>query len=52
MKKIAFVCLVLSFLIGYMEWPNNAAFLYEVAYKILFDRSETSNDAMMHPLVL
>ncbi len=52
MKKLALFCLFVSFLFCYLEWPpDNRFFVYEVAYNLLFEKSEKA-DAFSHPLVI
>lgn len=52
MKKIALLCLFISFLFCYLEWPpDNHYFVYELAYNLLFEKTEKAN-AFLHPLVM
>lgn len=51
-NKILNLCLVLTSLLGYLEWgTDNEAFLYQIEIKIL---SDLFNDpgSLLHPLVL
>ncbi len=51
MQKLAIFCLFASFLFCYLEWADQSAFVYEVAYLLLFEKSEKAS-AFSHPLVL
>ena len=51
MQKLAIFCLFASFLFCYLEWADQSAFVYEVAYMLLFEKSEKAS-AFSHPLVL
>ena len=51
MQKLAIFCLFASFLFCYLEWADQSAFVYEVAYLLLFEKSEKAS-AFTHPLVL
>lgn len=52
MKKIALFCLWLSFFFCYLEWgEEQSAFVFEVAYQILFRQGNKAN-TFAHPLVL
>lgn len=49
-KKLAIFCLFATFMFCYLEWPGNHYFVFEVAYELLFQKSEKA-DAFSHPLV-
>ncbi len=51
MQRLALIWLFTSFLFCYFEWSDQSAFVYEVAYQLLFEKSEKAN-AFSHPLVL
>ncbi|MBK9012914.1 MAG: hypothetical protein IPM82_01880 [Saprospiraceae bacterium] len=51
MQKLAIFCLFVSFLFCYLEWADQSAFVYEVAYMLLFEKSEKAS-SFAHPLVL
>lgn len=51
MQKLAIFCLFASFMFCYLEWADQSAFVYEVAYLLLFEKSEKAS-AFAHPLVL
>ena len=51
MQKLAIFCLFVSFLFCYLEWADQSAFVYEVAYLLLFEKSEKAS-SFAHPLVL
>jgi len=52
MKKLINICLLLSSLIGYLQWGKaQHAFLFQVEYDLIFGRAHSS-DAFMHPFVL
>lgn len=51
-KKWINVCLLLTSLIGYLEWgTGNHAFVVEVE-AVLFLRNAGSHDALLHPVVI
>lgn len=52
MKKLLNVCLLLTSLIGYLEWGKDMhAFLFEVEYDLLFKKTADSQ-TFLHPFVL
>ncbi len=51
MQKLAIFCLFASFLFCYLEWADQSAFVYEVVYMLLFEKSDKAS-AFSHPLVL
>ncbi len=52
MKKLFTLLLILTSLLGYLEWgKGNHAFLGQVEYELLFQRTP-QQDAFMHPFVL
>ena len=52
MKKALNIALILSSLIGYLEWgTDHSMFLFQMEYELLFQRSPTSN-TFLHPFVL
>lgn len=50
MQKILTIALLFSFLIGYLEWADRSAFIFQVAYDILFSKGKAGS--FSHPLVL
>ena len=52
MKKFLNICLLLSSLIGYLEWgKGNHAFIFQTEYDLIFGASHGSA-TYMHPFVL
>jgi len=52
MKRLAALSLFLSFFVCYLEWPpDNSAFVAEMAYQILF-QSDDQTDNLLHPMIL
>lgn len=52
MRKLLNACLLLTSLIGYLEWGKGMhAFLFEVEYQLLFVKTP-DKQAFMHPFVL
>jgi hypothetical protein len=52
MKKIALLCLLVSSLLGYMEWGGgNSAFLFQAEYQI-FTQNQSGLATFTHPLIL
>lgn len=51
MKKILNALLILTSLIGYLEWADNHSFIYQVEIDLLFNFSKKQN-AFTHPLIL
>lgn len=52
MKKLLNICLLLSSLIGYLEWGKDRhAFLWQVEYELIFRKSYQS-ETFLHPFVL
>ena len=50
MKKLLNLGLIITSLIGYIEWPNNHNFLFQVEYQLLSGAGGT--DGILHPFVL
>ena len=51
-KKILSVCLLLTSLIGYLEWgKGNHNFLFQVEYSLFFSSIGTS-ESFLHPFIL
>lgn len=51
MKKILNLCVVLTSLIGYLEWgTDNSAFLGQTEYELIFGAKSLQN--MIHPFVI
>lgn len=51
-KKIALLCLWLSFFFGYLEWGGDqSAFIFETAYEVLFREGDKAA-TFSHPFVL
>lgn len=52
MQKLAIFCLFISFFFCYLEWgKEESAFVYEIAYQVLFRTGDKVN-TFSHPLVL
>ncbi len=52
MKKIALLCLLITSLLGYMEWGGgNTAFLFQAEYQI-FTQNNSDGSTFTHPFVL
>jgi hypothetical protein len=51
MQKLAIFCLFAAFMFCYLEWADQSAFIYEIAYLVLFEQSDKAS-AFAHPLVL
>lgn len=52
MKKLLNILLILTSLIGYLEWgKDHQMFLFQMEYEIFFNRSPES-DTLLHPFVL
>jgi hypothetical protein len=51
MKKLLNALLILTPLMGYMEWADQHMFIYELEYDLLFNFRE-KQDAFLHPLIL
>lgn len=52
MKRILNILLLLTFQIGYMEWPpHNSMFVFEAAYAIL-SKTESLISNLTHPIIL
>lgn len=52
MQRLAIFCLFVSFFFCYLEWSGgNSAFVYEVAYSLLFQKNDQLS-SFSHPLVL
>ncbi len=52
MKQILNILLLITSLFGYLEWgKNNHAFLYQVEYDLIFNRTGNT-DSFTHPFVL
>ena len=51
MRKIINIGLILSFQLCYLEWPNNASFIFQAEYEI-FTKTEQLIKNFMHPIIL
>jgi hypothetical protein len=51
MKKILIILLILTSLIGYLEWPNNHGFLFQLQYELLFGSARDIKN-FLHPAIL
>jgi hypothetical protein len=51
MKKLLNVLLILTPLMGYLEWADQHTFLYKIEYDLLFNFNQ-KKDAFLHPFVL
>jgi hypothetical protein len=52
MRRILNILLLLTFQIGYMEWPpHNSMFVFEAAYAIL-SKTESLISNLTHPIIL
>lgn len=52
MKRLLNILLLITSLFGYLEWgKNNHAFLYQVEYDLVFNRTGNT-DSFTHPFVL
>ncbi len=52
MKKLLNILLILTSLIGYLEWgKGNTAFLGYVEYELIF-KGNRSTDSFLHPFVI
>lgn len=52
MKRLLNICLLLSFLLCYMEWgKSNSSFIFQTEYSLLFEMND-SLSSFIHPLIL
>lgn len=51
MRQIINIGLILSFQLCYLEWPNNASFIFQAEYEI-FTKTEQLIKNFMHPIIL
>ncbi len=52
MKRIINICLLLTFLLGYLEWgKNNSLFIFQAEVEI-FLKAKTDFVSILHPLIL
>ncbi|MBK7096388.1 MAG: hypothetical protein IPH57_15550 [Saprospiraceae bacterium] len=49
-KKILNSLLILTSLIGYLEWPNNHGFLFQLQYELLFGSARDIKN-FLHPAI-
>lgn len=50
-KKVLNFLLILTSLIGYLEWPNNHGFLFQLQYELLFGTARDIKN-FLHPAIL
>jgi len=50
MKKLLNLSLLITSLIGYLEWPNNHGFLFQIEYQLL--SGTVGTDGILHPFVM
>lgn len=51
MKKILNLLLIFTSLIGYLEWPNNHGFIFQLQYELLFGSASDFKN-FLHPSIL
>jgi hypothetical protein len=51
MKKLLNILLIMTSLIGYLEWPNNHGFLFQLQYELLFGSARDFKN-FLHPAIL